>query len=87
VAITGETAAWTLGTRMRPHRQVQDAEHHPDRCLPELGSYHAPDALIEMDYFCRIAQNESRTVVIDTCFSQAGAAHASARCSFPPATP
>jgi hypothetical protein len=30
------------------------------------GVYHAPDAPIEMDYFCWIARNSSRTVVIDT---------------------
>lgn len=36
--------------------------------------YHTPDAPIEMDYFCWIARNESRTVVIDTGFSQAGGA-------------
>jgi glyoxylase-like metal-dependent hydrolase (beta-lactamase superfamily II) len=38
------------------------------------GVYRAPDASIEMDYFCWIARNESRTVVIDTGFSQAGGA-------------
>jgi glyoxylase-like metal-dependent hydrolase (beta-lactamase superfamily II) len=38
------------------------------------GVYHAPDAPIEMDYFCWIARNQSRTVLIDTGFSQAGGA-------------
>lgn len=36
------------------------------------GVYGEPDAPIEMDYFCWIARNETRTVVIDTGFSQAG---------------
>jgi glyoxylase-like metal-dependent hydrolase (beta-lactamase superfamily II) len=38
------------------------------------GVYHEPDAPIAMDYFCWVARNESRTVVIDTGFSQAGGA-------------
>jgi glyoxylase-like metal-dependent hydrolase (beta-lactamase superfamily II) len=38
------------------------------------GVYQEPDAPIGMDYFCWIARNESRTVVIDTGFSQAGGA-------------
>lgn len=38
------------------------------------GLYREPDAPIEMDYFCWIARNESRTVVIDTGFSRAGGA-------------
>lgn len=38
------------------------------------GVYREPDAPIAMDYFCWIARNESRTVVIDTGFSQAGGA-------------
>ena len=36
--------------------------------------YRQPDAPIEMDYFCWIARNDARTVVIDTGFSQAGGA-------------
>jgi glyoxylase-like metal-dependent hydrolase (beta-lactamase superfamily II) len=38
------------------------------------GVYGEPDAPIEMDYFCWIARNAARTVVIDTGFSQAGGA-------------
>jgi glyoxylase-like metal-dependent hydrolase (beta-lactamase superfamily II) len=36
------------------------------------GVYHEPDAPIEMDYFCWIARNDARTVLIDTGFSRAG---------------
>lgn len=36
------------------------------------GVYREPDAPIEMDYFCWIARNSERTVVIDTGFSRAG---------------
>ena len=36
------------------------------------GVYREPDAPIEMDYFCWIARNSARTVVIDTGFSRAG---------------
>lgn len=36
------------------------------------GVYREPDAPIEMDYFCWVARNDSRTVVIDTGFSRAG---------------
>jgi glyoxylase-like metal-dependent hydrolase (beta-lactamase superfamily II) len=36
------------------------------------GVYGAPDAPIGMDYFCWVARNSSRTVVIDTGFSRAG---------------
>lgn len=38
------------------------------------GVYREPDAPIEMDYFCWVARNAARTVVIDTGFSQAGGA-------------
>jgi glyoxylase-like metal-dependent hydrolase (beta-lactamase superfamily II) len=38
------------------------------------GVYREPDAPIEMDYFCWIARNATRTVVIDTGFSRAGGA-------------
>jgi glyoxylase-like metal-dependent hydrolase (beta-lactamase superfamily II) len=38
------------------------------------GVYREPDAPIEMDYFCWVARNASRTVVIDTGFSQRGGA-------------
>lgn len=36
------------------------------------GVYREPDAPIGMDYFCWIARNAARTVVIDTGFSRAG---------------
>jgi glyoxylase-like metal-dependent hydrolase (beta-lactamase superfamily II) len=36
------------------------------------GVYHEADAPIEMDYFCWIARNDARTVLIDTGFSRAG---------------
>lgn len=38
------------------------------------GVYQEPDAPIGMDYFCWVARNESRTIVIDTGFSEAGGA-------------
>jgi len=38
------------------------------------GVYREPDGPIGMDYFCWIARSASRTVVIDTGFSQAGGA-------------
>jgi glyoxylase-like metal-dependent hydrolase (beta-lactamase superfamily II) len=36
--------------------------------------YHEPDSPIGMDYFCWVVRNSSRTVVVDTGFSQAGGA-------------
>lgn len=36
------------------------------------GVYGEPDGPIEMDYFCWIARNSARTVLIDTGFSRAG---------------
>lgn len=36
------------------------------------GLYREPNAPMQMDYFCWIARNDSRTVVVDTGFSQAG---------------
>lgn len=38
------------------------------------GVYREPNGPIEMDYFCWIARNSSRTVVFDTGFSPAGGA-------------
>lgn len=36
------------------------------------GVYGEPDGPIQMDYFCWVARNSERTVVIDTGFSRAG---------------